>query len=217
MRRPTSRPQRSRSRSAIPTWPLAKQLLSDCSSFGDCEDIASAHLAGRLFTGREPSLSRSGRASSPPTTCNYDHRRPFASPFEQPHTGWLLRATEADEQSRAVKGKSAPTAVAAWHHYSAGQAYFDTLAANDALDGDRADASASGNYLSAVVARTPRAEWTARHRTVQLKEADCKSRSECPDWRRRARACLASQASNIAPHPRWPLVRPDPNCFIFHR
>lgn len=97
------RPRRSKSRSAIPTWPLAKQLLSDRSSFGDCEDIASAHLAGRLFTGREPDLSQSCQ----PTNGNYDHRRSFARPFEQPRTGWLLSATLADEQSRAVKGKSA--------------------------------------------------------------------------------------------------------------
>lgn len=127
------RPRRSKSRSAIPTWPLAKQLLSDRSSYGDCEDIASAHLAGRLFAGREPNLSigssQSGSSSSlAAKPSNYNHRRPFASPFERPNTGWLYNATKISEQSSSVEGKS-ELAACDQHHHSPG---FDTSGANDA-------------------------------------------------------------------------------------
>lgn len=35
---------------ALPTWPLAKQILASRICFGDAEDISSAHLAGRLIS-----------------------------------------------------------------------------------------------------------------------------------------------------------------------
>lgn len=139
---------------ALATWPLAKQVLNDSSNFGDCEDISSAHLTGRLIKLDEPTtaaslmtsattsdaatattIAASAEATHEPACLassrsqssaglggqafphqrvrckpqpfitaadelgsaalpsNYNHRRPFAEPFERPAAGWLYNAT----------------------------------------------------------------------------------------------------------------------------
>lgn len=156
-----------------PTWPIAKRTLNDNSSFGDCEDISSAHLSGRLFhfTNSSNISASSGGSSSDKsnlqkrrqmlpkrsnqqtsrseqddtetitttTTCledflnseqvvwqreqiiselatctnsGYNHKRPFAQPFERPTAGWIYNAIGAERISkrtttppRSLKGK----------------------------------------------------------------------------------------------------------------
>jgi len=106
-------------RVCIATWPLARRILINNSSFGDCEDISSPHINGRLFQERN---SRAGSGTdkleeealarieakrgeeaeeeaeeedalwmSKPD--NYNHRRSFGQPFERPTAGWIYNAT----------------------------------------------------------------------------------------------------------------------------
>lgn len=123
---------------AIATWPLAKLMLDDSANlahpssgrpsrghFGDCEDIVSPHLGARLFVGHH--RPGSGQGASPPgepqhelTAANYNHRRPFAWPFEAPATGWLYNATGLQPinsgSSATLKGKFPPARAALNFH-----------------------------------------------------------------------------------------------------
>lgn len=148
-----------------PTWPIAKRTLNDNSSFGDCEDISSAHLTGRLFhfnnrglvklcqakeiriakgrgKGATSTLSSAttskrkggvGKAESERgttleeflnseqvvwqreqiiselATCansSYNHKRPFAQPFERPTAGWIYNAIGAERVSKRTRPQS---------------------------------------------------------------------------------------------------------------
>ena len=102
--RSSRRGTRHRKRSAgqraagVPTWPLAKAPLGAPAGgpqshrprgvhFGDCEDILSPHLAGRLLA---PQSLATGAVDP---LASLSHRRPFAETFERPSTGWLYNAT----------------------------------------------------------------------------------------------------------------------------
>lgn len=141
-----------------PTWPIAKRTLNDNSSFGDCEDISSPYLTGRLFhfnnqtfSSKRPKTKETDRITSSTTetgttattnrrkegasleeflnseqvvwqreqiiwelaTCansSYNHKRPFAQPFERPTAGWIYNAIGAERISKrttpqSLKGK----------------------------------------------------------------------------------------------------------------